>query len=272
MDIKIIATDLDGTLMAPDHESITPRTMSALVNAHQKGVKIAVSTGRTLSHIQSVYELIPFIDYIIYSNGAAAYDCKAKRTVFTRLIDSNRTEQLIEMLSSMDLFFNVYSSGKIYAKRDVGDFSDRADIPKDFLDHFIDIINPCDNIEKDLSGTRAEVIAAYYMDNADRNKIINKVESLGGLIHVSSIMDNIEIMSDKAGKGAALDALCKLIGCTADNAMAFGDASNDCSMLEYAYYSFAMANGDEMCKQSASFLTSSNGEDGVARAIEKYVL
>ena len=54
--------------------------------------------------------------------------------------------------------------------------------------------------------------------------------------------------------------------------MTFGDASNDATMLEYAYYSFAMENGDEICKKSARFSAPSNAEDGVAQMVEKYVL
>ena len=83
MPINLIATDLDGTLLAPDHITITQRTLSALTSAHQKGVKIAISTGRSLSLIINVAEKLPFVDYIIYSNGAGVYDCSKKETVFT---------------------------------------------------------------------------------------------------------------------------------------------------------------------------------------------
>ena len=73
-------------------------------------------------------------------------------------------------------------------------------------------------------------------------------------------------------KGTALDGLCKIMGISSDEAMTFGDASNDATMLRYAYYSFAMENGDEICKASARFSAPSNAEDGVAQMIEKYAL
>ena len=72
-------------------------------------------------------------------------------------------------------------------------------------------------------------------------------------------------------KGAALDGMCKALGITADECMAFGDAGNDCEMLEYAKYSFAMANGTQECKQSAKYETKSNAEDGVAHGIMRYL-
>ena len=84
-----------------------------------------------------------------------------------------------------------------------------------------------------------------------RNEIMAIVDKLGELHTVSSFSDNIEIMSEKASKGNAVKAICDIIGCTAENAMTFGDAWNDCSMLEFAEHSFAMENGDEKCKNSA---------------------
>ena len=54
--------------------------------------------------------------------------------------------------------------------------------------------------------------------------------------------------------------------------MTFGDAWNDCSMLEFADHSFAMANGDEKCKKSAKHICPSNAEDGVAQMIEKFII
>ena len=75
-----------------------------------------------------------------------------------------------------------------------------------------------------------------------------------------------------ADKGNALSGLCDKLGITADEAMTFGDASNDATMLEFAKYSFAMENGDEICKKAAKLPAPSNAEDGVAVMVEKYVL
>ena len=60
--------------MAPDHITVTERTYNALKAAHDKGVKIAIATGRTLGFVESVVKQIPFADYVIYSNGASVYD------------------------------------------------------------------------------------------------------------------------------------------------------------------------------------------------------
>ena len=72
--IKMIALDLDGTLMYTDHLTVTDGNKNALKYAHDKGSKIAVATGRTLAIIDGVFQQVPEIDYIIYSNGAGVWD------------------------------------------------------------------------------------------------------------------------------------------------------------------------------------------------------
>lgn len=273
MNIKIIATDLDGTLLAPDHVSVTPRTLSALKNAHEKGVKIAISTGRTLSLIKEVREKIPFADYVIYSNGAAVYDCKKEKIVYEQPVPDEKTHRIIQLLENFSAYYNVYSDGNMYMKKtsDTGIF-EKTDLPKEFLMHFLETAILKDDMLAELQSRQAEQIIVYFASDECRHAISDLINELGGLHTVSSFSNNIEIMSDVASKGLAVKAICEIIGCTAESAMTFGDAWNDCSMLEFADHSFAMTNGDEKCKQSAKNICPSNAEDGVAQIIEKYIL
>ena len=84
MSIKLIATDLDGTLMAPDHLTVTKRTYDALKSSHDKGIRLAVATGRSMVLIDNVISQVPFVDYIIYSNGACMI--KMKKKLFTPIL------------------------------------------------------------------------------------------------------------------------------------------------------------------------------------------
>ena len=81
--IKLIALDLDGTLMYTDHITVTEENRAALKKAHEKGASLAVATGRTLAIIGDVCEQIPEIDYVIYSNGAAVYDRRQSKNIYT---------------------------------------------------------------------------------------------------------------------------------------------------------------------------------------------
>ena len=273
MNIKIIASDLDGTLLAPDHASITPRTLSALTKAHSMGVKIAISTGRTLSLIKDVAEKLPFVDYIIYSNGSGVYDCNKKQTVFVQPIKKDTSEKIIDLLDSLGVYYNVYADGNIYLTQtsDTSIF-EKVDLPKDFLHKFLATAKNVPDIKNATADADTEMIVVYFAPDPARNEIMSLVKSSGELHTVSSFSNNIEIMAENASKGNAVKAICDISECTAENAMTFGDAWNDCSMLEFAEHSFAMENGDEKCKNSAKNISPSNAEDGVAQMIEKYIL
>jgi hydroxymethylpyrimidine pyrophosphatase-like HAD family hydrolase len=79
-------------------------------------------------------------------------------------------------------------------------------------------------------------------------------------------------MTDKnATKGFAIKGLAESLGIGKENIMCFGDGENDCSMLSFADYSFAMANGSEIAKSTAKYMTDTNDNGGVAKAIEKYI-
>ncbi len=273
MDIKLIASDLDGTLLAPDHVSITPRTLSALTKAHEMGVKIAISTGRTLSLIKDVAEKLSFVDYIIYSNGAGVYDCNKKQTVFVESVEKDKSVKITELLDRLGVYYNVYADGNIYLtlSSDTSVF-EKVDLPRDFLHQFLATAVNVTDIRNATADKDTEMIVVYFAPDEARKEIMSLVNKTGELHTVSSFSDNIEIMSEKASKGNAVKAICDILGCTAENSMTFGDAWNDCSMLEFAKHSFAMANGDEKCKKSAKNICPSNAEDGVAQMIEKYML
>jgi hydroxymethylpyrimidine pyrophosphatase-like HAD family hydrolase len=82
---------------------------------------------------------------------------------------------------------------------------------------------------------------------------------------------NLEMTHPNATKGFAIKGLCDALNIGKENVMCFGDGENDCPMLEFADYSFAMANGSDYAKNTAKFMTDSNDDAGVAKAINKYV-
>ena len=110
--IKLIATDLDGTLMAPDHLTVTDRTYNALKTAHDKGIKIAVATGRPMTLIDNVISQVPFVDYIIYSNGSCVFDRNVKKIIHADLIEDKLAREIVEYFLTQNVFFEIYINGK----------------------------------------------------------------------------------------------------------------------------------------------------------------
>lgn len=271
MSVQIIATDLDGTLLSPDHITVTERTKSALLKAHNKGVKIAVATGRTLGFITPVIEQIPFIDYVIYSNGASVYDIHGKKIIFKNHIPLDITALILKKLDGLNVYYNIYIDSKVYTQENKAQYYTNRDLPEEFLKIFIASANVCQNLCRELDGKGAEIVAVYSEDEVLRNSIGEYFNSLGLLV-TASLKDEIEATVPSANKGTALSALCEILNIGQDGAMAFGDALNDIQMIEFAKYSFAMGNACEELKKAASYTALSNADDGLAKAVEKYAL
>lgn len=271
MSIKIIATDLDGTLMAPDHLTVTERTKNALQSARDNGIKIAIATGRALNFTQGVTKQVPFADYVICSNGASVYDRNNRKFIYTNLISPEITAESVKLLNSLPVYYNIYMDGGIYVQNGSEKYFCNSDLPTVFLEDFASQVINCDNIAAATAGKGAELIDVFYNDEKIKKTVFDFFESKG-LVLTSALAGVVSATEVGSDKGTALKGLCDIAGIKPDEAMTFGDASNDSTMLKYAYYSFAMENGDDICKASARFSAPSNADDGVAQMIEKYAL
>ncbi len=271
MPIKIIATDLDGTLMAPDHLTVTERTKNALIKAHEKGIKIAVATGRALDFTAGVTRQVPFADYVICSNGASVYDRNAEEFIYKNTVSAEITAESIGLLNTLPVYYNIYIDGKIYVQNGSEKYFVNSGLPTAFLAEFASKTIVCDDVAEVTKGKGAELIDVFYNTEKTKKIIFDFFEEKG-LVLTSALAGVVSATAVGADKGTALKSLCDILGFTADEAMTFGDASNDSTMLKFAHYSFAMENGDDICKASARFKAPSNAEDGVAQMIEKYAL
>ena len=271
MAVKLIASDLDGTLMAPDHITVTARTHRALKAAHDRGIKIAIATGRTLGFVESVLEQIPFTDYVIYSNGASVYDIEKQKDIYTNHISPQVTAELLRLLDGLPIYYNVYVRGKIYVQKNkIANYVNDS-LPQEFLNQFIACCTQCGSLENELAGSSAEIIAMYNVSKEHKDTLLTAFN--GHSLHItSSIKDEFEVTAPQVNKGTALKGLCRAAGIETTEAMCFGDALNDYEMLEAAGFSVAMGNACEDCKRIANFVTLTNAEDGVAAAIERFVL
>ncbi|MCC8073806.1 MAG: Cof-type HAD-IIB family hydrolase [Clostridiales bacterium] len=271
MSIKIIATDLDGTLMSADHITVTERTKAALKKSHDNSVKIAIATGRPLKLVGSVLEQVPFVDYVIYSNGACVFDRNKNEVIYSDLIDVERTEKIVDYFLNERVFFEVYIDGKSHFQQGFEKYFSQGDIPDEFVSEVTDTMTPHENLAKYTKGKMIEKVTAYSVQSERYDDYKSFLTSLD-LTAVTSFKDSIEATVSTASKGRALEGICTSLGLTSSEAMSFGDAGNDCPMLAFAKYSFAMANATQECKNTANFITDSNADDGLAKAVEKYVL
>lgn len=268
--VKLIASDLDGTLMSPDHMTVSQRTKNALYQAHEKGVKIAIATGRTLRFTDPVTVQIPFVDYVISSNGAAVYDRNKGEYVYSTLVPNKDVIEAVEFLNTLPVHYHIYLGGRIYIQQSAMNYAADTGLPEEFLRDFISRVHVCESLAEVIGESDVEVIDVFSMGEHEA-EIVEFFKNKN-LVMTSAVRGELAATALGADKGTALGGLSAVLGIAAEEVMSFGDAENDCPMLEFAGLSFAMENGNEICKSAAKAVAPSNAVDGVAQMIEKYAL
>lgn len=270
--IKLIALDMDGTLMSPDHITVSEQNKAALKMAHNKGAKITIATGRTLAIIGDVCQQVPEIDYIIYSNGAGVFDRKAQQSIYTKLMDWSLCESIVEHLDTLPVFLEIYIDGKSYVQQSKAQYFKEGVLPQEFVDKLMGQMTVVENLIDTVRGKSIEKVTIYTCETELWHQLWDKLKQNHQIYLASSLPISMEFTKAGVDKGDALKGMCQALNIKAEECMAFGDAGNDIPMLKFAKYSYAMANGSEECRHAAKHQTKSNGEDGVAFGINQRII
>lgn len=271
MAVKLIMTDLDGTLFKNDHESISERNVNALKKAQEKGIKICIATGRTKSLIFDAVALVPFADYIITSNGAVTYDAKTDEIIASQLLSAEKSKKVFEIINSHSLTHEIYFEGECFLDGYSAKLYNYGNISAHYLKVLKDKANVVPDLSEHIGERGVEKINIMHIVGDELQEVKDSFLNIGGIYVTSSIPENLEMNNINANKGYALSALCRILNISENEVMAFGDSGNDCEMLRTAGYSFATANAWDEAKKAAKSVTLSNEDDGVAVQIEKYL-
>lgn len=265
MAIKLIAMDLDGTLLNSDKE-ISARSLAALRAAKAKGVGVTIATGRMF--LSAVYfgRQIGANVPLICCNGSMVQAMDAAEPVFVRTLSKETAQELLMLCHARGWYAQWYIGSKVYAEvfrpeyfysyRTVKDFKIHA-VGDEFLEYTDQVIQ-C--VIRDLDGRIQEVVTELAPRFAGR---IEPQQNTGF---------SVDLTPPGVDKAVGLEALMKHCGLTRDEVMVCGDADNDLAMLRFAGTSVVMENGLPQAKELATYITASNDDDGVAKAIEDLVL
>ena len=271
MAVKLIMTDLDGTLFKNDHESISQRNINALKRAKDSGIKICIATGRTKSLIFDAVSQVPFADYIITSNGAVIYDAKTEKIAASFLLSAEKSKKVFKVIESRSLTYEIYFEGECFLDGYSANLYNYGNISAHYLKVLKDKANVVRNLPEYIGDRGVEKINIMRVSGNELEQVKKSILDIGGIYITSSIPENLEMNNIDANKGHALFALCKILNIKESEVMAFGDSGNDCEMLKTAGYSFATDNAWAEAKAAAKCVTLSNEADGVAVEIEKYL-
>ena len=272
MAVKLIASDLDGTLLTNKKE-LSTRTREALDMAAAKGIYLVPATGRSFESVPEMIREYPGVEYLITANGGAVYSVKEKKRIYQCLLKPESVEAAIAVRKREKMVMEVVIDGVPYAEEDYV----RDPLPYLATEYGARYIKATRTPVKDIiqfaSQHAGELDSiSFVCSHEDRNRLYASLEDEIPDIYVtSSVPTLLEIGHRNAGKGKTLIWLLNRLGISPEEAMAFGDADNDSSMLEAVKYGFAMGNATENCKKSAAHVTGTNEEDGVANAILSYI-
>ncbi|WP_026892667.1 Cof-type HAD-IIB family hydrolase [Lacrimispora aerotolerans] len=272
MDIKLIALDLDGTLL-DSKKQLSEANRKALTECIQNGILIVPCTGRTADGIPSEIKDIDGIRYAIATNGAVIHDLKEKAVLDTRMLTWEKAMELLEFVDNYPVMYDPYIEGRgITEPKFFENLSDYCltdalqDLVKKTRDLHPSIIDYVRNTRKPV-----EKINLFFPDMEGRARLRAELNKQADILVTSSISNNLEINALGASKGEAIHRLADLLGIDRAQTMAIGDGENDFTMIRMAGVGVAMKNASKELQAEANYVTETNDDDGVAAAIYRLV-
>jgi Cof subfamily protein (haloacid dehalogenase superfamily) len=265
--IKMIALDMDGTLLSPK-ESITPRVHHAIHLAAKRGIHVVLATARPPRSVRFYHRALKLQTPIISHNGALIWDENQKcvlrhislpHALVRRVIEFAR-RRCPEVIPSVEIIDKLYSdhfgivpvdaipAGRCFNPDVIAAMETFLHVP----------------VTRVMFHAKPSIIEELYQT------LPHRFEHRIGLFRSDSRL--LQIVAPETNKALALDFVCKSYGISRNNVLAVGDNANDLPMLQWAGISAAMANGPEHIRKAARHVVPSNREDGVAVAIERFAL
>ncbi|MNK81197.1 putative phosphatase [compost metagenome] len=261
MTYKLVATDLDGTLVGRDLQ-ISPRALRAVQRVHASGTHFVMATGRmfrsTLPYAQACDVVTPLITY----QGALIRDHRTMEDLWHRTMSADMTREALEALAETGLHVNLYVNDELLIDKLT---------PEAELYSRISQVEPriVPSLQAAIFAEPTKIVAIGEPDAIDHWVPILQKRFAGRLYVTKSISRFLEIANPAISKSVALSHVCERLGIKREEVIAFGDGMNDLDMLEWAGCGVAMGNAPDALKAVADRVTTHVREDGVARVLEE---
>ena len=261
--IKMIATDIDGTLIEWGKD-FTPGVKQCINQLKAHGIPVILVTGRMHSATIPVAQKLGLNTPIISYQGGLIKDCHG-RTLYQKNLDSKYAKEIINWARKNNIHINLYLDDKLYVEQD-------NEIIKFYTDgKFIDY-TVCSFDELKIENVN-KILA---IDLRDADKVTDWVDELKEkypeLYIVKSTPYFCEIGNGEAKKSLGIKYLCDMWGIDISEVMTIGDQNNDIDLVQCGGIGVAMGNGTPELKECADFITDTVQNDGFVKAVEKFVI
>lgn len=274
MKYKLIAIDMDGTLLSNRHE-IPEYNKEMIKRATKAGVKIAITTGRLFASARKYSELIGVETPIIASNGAYIREKDKEEVIYESKLTRKQFDEVLSVIKKYD--FRVYMN--------TSDTVISEDIVPD--DHAYKLVNnelddawkikfvegrSFEEVYDEFSNDILKFICIEERETRDElMKAKAELAKFEDLEVVSSWDNNFEVMAQGTSKGRAVEKLAEILGIKREEVICIGDSENDLSMVQYGGLGVAMGNAIDIVKENADYITDTNTNAGVGKMIAKFI-
>lgn len=262
--VKLIASDLDGTLLGPDAR-VSDRTAAAVRAVAAAGMDVVIATGRSHWSALPLVEHLGCIRWLLCSNGATVFDLEAGDAVHRRFLSGGLVADLMaRILDAFPTAGFAWESAMGIAQTERWVTNRLATNPT----YRPSTAEPVHDLAPG-DGPMVKLLVAH--DELITYDWLAALEPLlpSGVCASTSGASFAEITVAEANKADALAHLCLQLGVDRSATIAFGDHANDVGMLEWAATGFAMANAHPLVAARADHVAPHHGDDGVAQVLER---
>lgn len=288
---KLIAIDLDGTLLN-SHGEITENTKKILKKCSEKGIEIVLASGRPVDSIKVILDEIGCGRYFIAGNGALIYDIQEDKVIYENFLNKEKVLEIIKICEENSITYNVYEDKTILTtnlKYNVLYYHKENLKKEEEKQTHISVVENMYSYIKNMKEGKFLKITICDENIKIFNSILKKIKKIEkvDILEVSHMSRKIikqgteevpieyfytEISAMNVNKWTAIEFLMKKLEIEKQQVIAIGDNMNDKEMIENAGIGIAIEGSTPQIRQIADYITNSNNDEGVAKALEKYIL
>lgn len=266
MHYKLIAMDLDGTLNN-SQKRITERTHAALMQAQQQGIRLALASARPSPGLFKERDILRLQEYggiLMSYNGGRIVDAATGTTLFETAMDLEQTKEVLRQLATLPVT-PILDDGKHFYVTD----SQGYKVPYECQNNNM-VCSEVENLADFLSFAPIKILMSVLPEQLPQVQ----AEIAGFLPDSLTVVQTadfyLEVIPKVINKGQGIRDICRTLGISPEEVIAFGDAANDIPMLRAAGTGVAMGNAAEDVKAAADYVTATNDADGIAAALEYF--
>ncbi len=272
MEYRLIASDLDGTLLNKDGR-VSPENWAAIEKLQKLGIQFVPATGRAFEAMPTELKESPLIRYYITSNGAMVYD-KQIGKAYELALPRQLATQVLDQLYSYPVCVMCHTENRSCLEQSTHNaaYYETFHMNRIWVDYVLEKETPVPDLKKLAYSTPfVESITVFFKNMEDLQECKALFQQDERLSVAQTDPYNIELCAARAGKGNALRLLSEVLSVPIEATIGVGDSTNDMTMIQTAGLGLAMSNAVPEIKAAADAVICSNQEHGIQHILDHYI-